>query len=64
MWYVVPCRLAKIATIFLYTIHVNTCLYYGFSKSQGLGSTEWVYSGNGTRLVDGVCAWWGGAVVH
>lgn len=32
-------------------LHLNACVYFVASVHQGLGSTTWVYDGNGTAYV-------------
>ena len=38
----------------LYSLHVNSCLYYWASAYEGLGSTTWVYDGEGNRYKPGL----------
>ncbi|KAB0393156.1 hypothetical protein E2I00_014968, partial [Balaenoptera physalus] len=40
----------------LYTLHVNSCLYYWASAHEGLGSTHWVYDGVGNSYIR--CYYW------
>ncbi|KAK2085147.1 cyclic nucleotide gated channel beta 1 [Saguinus oedipus] len=35
----------------LYSLHLNSCLYYWASAYQGLGSTHWVYDGVGNSYI-------------
>ena len=35
--------------VFLFIIHLYTCVYYVVSLSIGLGTDEWVYDGQGNR---------------
>uniref|UniRef100_A0A663MTA2 Cyclic nucleotide-binding domain-containing protein n=1 Tax=Athene cunicularia TaxID=194338 RepID=A0A663MTA2_ATHCN len=40
----------------LYCLHVNSCLYYWASDYEGLGSTTWVYDGEGNSYIR--CYYW------
>ncbi|XP_047424265.1 cyclic nucleotide-gated cation channel beta-3 [Mugil cephalus] len=44
-------RVARTTGYLLYMLHLNACIYYVASVSQGLGKTTWVYSGNGTAYL-------------
>uniref|UniRef100_A0A3Q3DTU7 Cyclic nucleotide gated channel subunit beta 1 n=1 Tax=Hippocampus comes TaxID=109280 RepID=A0A3Q3DTU7_HIPCM len=44
-------RVIRTSTYLLYSLHVNACLFYWGSDYQGLGSTKWVYDGNGNAYV-------------
>lgn len=46
-----PLRVIRTTTYLLYCLHCNACLYYWGSAFNGLGSTKWVYNGEGNRLV-------------
>lgn len=54
-------RVIRTTTYLLYCLHCNACLYYWGSAFKGLGSTKWVYNGQGNRLVRGkhtqTCDW-------
>lgn len=43
------CRVIRTTAYLLYSLHVNSCLYYWASSYQGIGSTHWVYDGVGNR---------------
>lgn len=45
------CRVIRTTTYLLYCLHCNACLYYWGSAFNGLGSSQWVYNGEGNRLV-------------
>lgn len=44
-------RVIRTTTYLLYCLHCNACLYYWGSAFNGLGSTQWVYNGEGNRLI-------------
>lgn len=44
-------RVIRTTTYLLYCLHCNACLYYWGSAFNGLGSTKWVYNGEGNRWV-------------
>lgn len=47
----VALRVIRTTTYLLYCLHCNACLYYWGSAFNGLGSTKWVYNGEGNRWV-------------
>ncbi|XP_072836735.2 cyclic nucleotide-gated channel beta-1 isoform X1 [Pogona vitticeps] len=49
-------RVIRITAYLLFSLHVNCCLYYWASTFQGLGSTTWVYDGEGNSYVR--CYYW------
>ncbi|XP_062996936.1 cyclic nucleotide-gated cation channel beta-1 [Elgaria multicarinata webbii] len=49
-------RVIRITAYLLFSLHVNSCLYYWASSSQGLGSTPWVYDGEGNSYIR--CYYW------
>lgn len=49
-FYSPSCRVIRTTTYLLYCLHCNACLYYWGSAFNGLGSTKWVYDGEGNRL--------------
>uniref|UniRef100_A0AAY4DVC4 Cyclic nucleotide-binding domain-containing protein n=1 Tax=Denticeps clupeoides TaxID=299321 RepID=A0AAY4DVC4_9TELE len=44
-------RVIRTTTYLLYALHCNACLFYWYSAWQGLGSTQWVYSGEGNSYI-------------
>ncbi|XP_077410421.1 cyclic nucleotide-gated channel beta-3-like [Vanacampus margaritifer] len=44
-------RVARTTGYLLYSLHLNACAFYVASVHQGLGTTPWVYSGNGTAYI-------------
>ncbi|XP_009981682.1 PREDICTED: cyclic nucleotide-gated cation channel beta-3, partial [Tauraco erythrolophus] len=40
----------------LFALHINACLYYWASDYEGIGSTRWVYDGNGNMYLR--CYYW------
>uniref|UniRef100_A0A3B4X1S1 Cyclic nucleotide-gated cation channel beta-3-like n=2 Tax=Seriola TaxID=8160 RepID=A0A3B4X1S1_SERLL len=44
-------RVARTTGYLLYMLHLNACVYYVASLSQGLATTTWVYDGNGTAYL-------------
>ncbi|XP_054553479.1 cyclic nucleotide-gated cation channel beta-1 [Talpa occidentalis] len=49
-------RVIRTTAYLLYSLHVNSCLYYWASDYQGIGSTHWVYNGVGNSYVR--CFYW------
>ncbi|KAJ7312085.1 hypothetical protein JRQ81_006423 [Phrynocephalus forsythii] len=49
-------RVIRITAYLLFSLHVNCCLYYWASTFQGLGSTTWVYDGEGNSYIR--CYYW------
>ncbi|XP_049643365.1 cyclic nucleotide-gated cation channel beta-1 [Suncus etruscus] len=49
-------RVIRTTTYLLFSLHVNSCLYYWASSYQGIGSTTWVYDGVGNSYVR--CFYW------
>ncbi|XP_041621037.1 LOW QUALITY PROTEIN: cyclic nucleotide-gated cation channel beta-1 [Vulpes lagopus] len=49
-------RVIRTTAYLLYSLHVNSCLYYWASAYQGLGSTHWVYDGVGNSYIR--CYYW------
>ncbi|XP_055993113.1 cyclic nucleotide-gated cation channel beta-1 [Sorex fumeus] len=49
-------RVIRTTTYLLFSLHVNSCLYYWASDYQGIGSTTWVYDGVGNSYVR--CFYW------
>ncbi|XP_009289079.2 PREDICTED: cyclic nucleotide-gated cation channel beta-1 [Aptenodytes forsteri] len=50
------CRVIRTTAYLLYSLHVNSCLYYWASDYEGLGSTTWVYDGEGNSYIR--CYYW------
>ncbi|KAF6727981.1 Cyclic nucleotide-gated cation channel beta-3 [Oryzias melastigma] len=44
-------RVARTTGYLLYVLHLNACVFYVASVSQGLATTSWVYDGNGTAYL-------------
>ncbi|XP_029952812.1 cyclic nucleotide-gated cation channel beta-1-like [Salarias fasciatus] len=44
-------RVIRTTTYLLYCLHCNACLYYWASAFTGLGSTKWVYNGEGNSYI-------------
>uniref|UniRef100_M3XZV8 Cyclic nucleotide-binding domain-containing protein n=1 Tax=Mustela putorius furo TaxID=9669 RepID=M3XZV8_MUSPF len=49
-------RVIRTTAYLLYSLHVNSCLYYWASAYQGIGSTHWVYDGVGNGYIR--CYYW------
>ncbi|XP_074769841.1 cyclic nucleotide-gated channel beta-1 isoform X2 [Athene noctua] len=49
-------RVIRTTAYLLYCLHVNSCLYYWASDYEGLGSTTWVYDGEGNSYIR--CYYW------
>uniref|UniRef100_A0AAV2L2I4 Cyclic nucleotide-binding domain-containing protein n=1 Tax=Knipowitschia caucasica TaxID=637954 RepID=A0AAV2L2I4_KNICA len=44
-------RVARTTGYLLFVLHINACVYYVASLYQGLGTSHWVYNGNGTAYL-------------
>ncbi|XP_054625992.1 cyclic nucleotide-gated cation channel beta-3 isoform X2 [Dunckerocampus dactyliophorus] len=44
-------RVIRTSTYLLYSLHINACLFYWGSDYEGLGSTKWVYDGQGNAYI-------------
>nr|XP_017197744.1 cyclic nucleotide-gated cation channel beta-1 [Oryctolagus cuniculus]XP_051702773.1 cyclic nucleotide-gated cation channel beta-1 [Oryctolagus cuniculus]XP_051702774.1 cyclic nucleotide-gated cation channel beta-1 [Oryctolagus cuniculus]XP_051702775.1 cyclic nucleotide-gated cation channel beta-1 [Oryctolagus cuniculus]XP_051702776.1 cyclic nucleotide-gated cation channel beta-1 [Oryctolagus cuniculus]XP_051702777.1 cyclic nucleotide-gated cation channel beta-1 [Oryctolagus cuniculus]XP_05 len=44
-------RVIRTTAYLLYSLHLNSCLYYWASAYQGIGSTHWVYDGVGNSYI-------------
>ncbi|XP_007461801.1 PREDICTED: cyclic nucleotide-gated cation channel beta-3 [Lipotes vexillifer] len=40
----------------LFTLHINACMYYWASNYEGIGTTRWVYDGEGNKYLR--CYYW------
>ncbi|KAM7332637.1 hypothetical protein ACRRTK_009345 [Alexandromys fortis] len=49
-------RVIRTTAYLLYSLHLNSCLYYWASAFQGIGSTHWVYDGVGNSYIR--CYYW------
>uniref|UniRef100_A0A8C6IQ58 Uncharacterized protein n=1 Tax=Melopsittacus undulatus TaxID=13146 RepID=A0A8C6IQ58_MELUD len=49
-------RVIRTTAYLLYSLHVNSCFYYWASAYEGLGSTKWVYDGEGNSYIR--CYYW------
>uniref|UniRef100_A0ACB8EBC8 Cyclic nucleotide gated channel beta 1 n=1 Tax=Sphaerodactylus townsendi TaxID=933632 RepID=A0ACB8EBC8_9SAUR len=49
-------RVIRITAYLLFSLHVNSCLYYWASSINGLGSTPWAYDGEGNSYLR--CYYW------
>ncbi|XP_070356527.1 cyclic nucleotide-gated channel beta-1 [Equus asinus] len=49
-------RVIRTTAYLLYSLHLNSCLYYWASAYQGIGSTHWVYDGVGNSYIR--CYYW------
>ncbi|XP_053323185.1 cyclic nucleotide-gated cation channel beta-3 [Spea bombifrons] len=44
-------RVIRTTGYLLFILHINACIYYWASTYEGLGSTKWVYDGNGNMYL-------------
>ncbi|XP_041047598.1 cyclic nucleotide-gated cation channel beta-1-like [Carcharodon carcharias] len=49
-------RVIRTTIYLLYSLHINTCLYYWASDYEGIGATKWVYDGEGNSYMR--CYYW------
>ncbi|XP_042725426.1 cyclic nucleotide-gated cation channel beta-3 [Lagopus leucura] len=49
-------RVIRTTGYLLFILHINACLYYWASDYEGLGSTRWVYDGQGNMYLR--CYYW------
>uniref|UniRef100_A0A8C6D0N8 Cyclic nucleotide gated channel subunit beta 3 n=1 Tax=Moschus moschiferus TaxID=68415 RepID=A0A8C6D0N8_MOSMO len=49
-------RVIRTTGYLLFTLHINACLYYWASDYEGIGSTRWVYDGEGNKYLR--CYYW------
>ncbi|CAH2285528.1 cyclic nucleotide-gated cation channel beta-3 [Pelobates cultripes] len=44
-------RVIRTTGYLLFILHINACIYYWASAYEGIGSTKWVYDGNGNMYL-------------
>lgn len=44
-----PHRVLRTTGCLLFALHLNACLYYWASDHEGIGTTKWVYNGEGNK---------------
>ncbi|KAM9308412.1 cyclic nucleotide-gated channel beta-3 [Gastrophryne carolinensis] len=44
-------RVIRTTGYLLFILHINACIYYWASSYEGIGSTKWVYDGNGNMYL-------------
>uniref|UniRef100_A0A8C3WR16 Cyclic nucleotide gated channel subunit beta 3 n=1 Tax=Catagonus wagneri TaxID=51154 RepID=A0A8C3WR16_9CETA len=49
-------RVIRTTGYLLFTLHINACLYYWASNYEGIGTTRWVYDGEGNKYLR--CYYW------
>ncbi|XP_055964519.1 cyclic nucleotide-gated cation channel beta-3 [Sorex fumeus] len=49
-------RVIRTTGYLLFTLHINACIYYWASNYEGIGSTKWVYNGEGNKYLR--CYYW------
>ncbi|XP_052031734.1 cyclic nucleotide-gated cation channel beta-3 [Apodemus sylvaticus] len=49
-------RVIRTAGYLLFLLHINACVYYWASHYEGIGSTKWVYNGEGNKYLR--CLYW------
>ncbi|XP_010586688.2 cyclic nucleotide-gated cation channel beta-3 [Loxodonta africana] len=49
-------RVIRTTGYLLFTLHINTCIYYWASNYEGIGTTKWVYNGEGNKYLR--CYYW------
>nr|XP_012326453.1 cyclic nucleotide-gated cation channel beta-3 [Aotus nancymaae] len=49
-------RVIRTTGYLLFILHVNACVYYWASNYEGIGSTRWVYDGEGNKYLR--CYYW------
>lgn len=42
-------RVIRTTGYLLFTLHINACIYYWASDYEGIGTTNWVYNGEGNK---------------
>ncbi|XP_042523240.1 cyclic nucleotide-gated cation channel beta-3 [Dipodomys spectabilis] len=49
-------RIIRTTGYLLFILHINACIYYCASKYEGIGTTKWVYNGEGNKYLR--CFYW------
>ncbi|XP_006727179.1 cyclic nucleotide-gated cation channel beta-3 [Leptonychotes weddellii] len=49
-------RVIRTTGYLLFTLHINACIYYWVSDYEGIGTTKWVYNGEGNKYLR--CYYW------
>ncbi|XP_037659113.1 cyclic nucleotide-gated cation channel beta-3 [Choloepus didactylus] len=49
-------RVFRTTGYLLFTLHINACIYYWASNYEGIGTTKWVYNGEGNKYLR--CYYW------
>ncbi|XP_004393822.1 PREDICTED: cyclic nucleotide-gated cation channel beta-3 [Odobenus rosmarus divergens] len=49
-------RVIRTTGYLLFTLHINACIYYWASDYEGIGTTKWVYNGEGNKYLR--CYYW------
>ncbi|XP_057593465.1 cyclic nucleotide-gated cation channel beta-3 [Hippopotamus amphibius kiboko] len=49
-------RVIRTTGYLLFTLHINACMYYWASNYEGIGTTRWVYDGEGNKYLR--CYYW------
>ncbi|EDL05582.1 cyclic nucleotide-gated cation channel beta-3 [Mus musculus] len=49
-------RVIRTTGYLLFLLHINACVYYWASDYEGIGSTKWVYNGEGNKYLR--CFYW------
>ncbi|XP_054548096.1 cyclic nucleotide-gated cation channel beta-3 isoform X2 [Talpa occidentalis] len=49
-------RVIRTTGYLLFTLHINACVYYWASSYEGIGTTKWVYNGEGNKYLR--CYYW------
>ncbi|KAM6216118.1 cyclic nucleotide-gated channel beta-3 [Rhynchocyon petersi] len=49
-------RVIRTTGYLLFILHINACIYYWASEYEGIGTTKWVYNGEGNKYLR--CYYW------
>ncbi|KAM5281055.1 cyclic nucleotide-gated channel beta-3 [Ctenodactylus gundi] len=49
-------RVIRTTGYLLFVLHINACIYYWASSYEGIGTTKWVYNGEGNKYLR--CYYW------